>query len=213
MKYCKQTVPPLLYDLANRNPGYHVVFVLGGNSEFRIEKTLNTTFISTPVNSFDFTGLITLVENPEIITTEYIFYMHDTVAFGPDFFTILAKVDLDPKPPAICFRCPSANMGLYSMSYLLEPTQTTTLLQLRNTDSSPEKLQALKHMMVVIEDLIFKLHPTRIFMFPTAPSPQWGKEVFPYGTDTPRMKEIYEDLDFWKYKATWSPAKTYNLQP
>ena len=165
------------------------------------------------MNSFDFTGLITIVENPDIIQTDYIFYMHDTVGFGPDFFTILPKVDLVANPSAICFQCPSANMGFYRKSYLLEPIQAATLLQLRNTDSSPEKLQALKHMMIVLEDLVFKLHPTRVFMFPTAPKPEWGKEVFPYGTDTPRIKELYEDLDFWKYKASWSRADSYNLRP
>ncbi len=214
-KYAGVTVTPLLYQLAALNPGYKIMFVLGGHEEYRVEVADTTTFVSTPVNSFDFTGLITIVEHPELITTPYIFYMHDTVSLGKSFFEKIQTTDFEANkfPPAICFEFPSANIGFYRMSFLLESVPKTILAHLKNTDSSEEKLQAFKHFMIMLEDILFKLYPKKALRFPHKPKPLWGEEVFPYGSTTPRIRELYEDMDFCKYKASWSPAEHYNITP
>jgi hypothetical protein len=216
--YAPITLPPLLHTLIQYNPGFNILVIIGDCLEKRIVSQVNfLTIVETDNNSLDFTGIITLLEKPELLTTPWFLYLHDTIGIGSTFFQCLLDLNLTDsyedetnKITTISFQFPSANIGLYHKNVIerLKPA----ILQLKNTNNSI--LQELKSLSIVTEDAIFRMNMQEHSTFPTKSIPNSENELEdPYKTGVKRLKEYYPDLDFWKYKASYSLAYTYTMKP
>lgn len=210
--YANKTLPPLIKSIIEFNPGFNVIIVVGGapSSSLKMAVDRNIVIMEVTHNSFDFTAFIALLEmNLQLLTTPFLFFMHDTVIIGPKFFSTLLSIQVPESITSISFQHPSSNIGIYHRSVLHKFNDT--ILRFKNSKSDHESLNELKHLHVVIEDLIFRLNTKSHRFFPTKSIPNWGSTEDPYNSGTQRIKEYFPDLDFYKWKATWALADTYTL--
>lgn len=212
--YATATLPPLIDNIKKNNPGFKILVIIGDHVEKRIISVEdNITIIETDNNSIDYTAMITLLEKPEILTTDWFLYLHDTIQLGPTFFQKLQGINLENFPKkitTISFQFPSANIGLYHKDVIsrLKPA----ILKFKNQDNSI--LHELKSLFVAAEDAIFRMNMQEHTMFPTKPDTKWNDPLIDlFNTGRKRLTEYYADLDFWKVKATFALAYTYTLEP
>jgi len=216
--YAHITLPPLIEMIKKFNPGFRVLVVIGNHDIKRVASVEDyITYVESDNNSLDYTGIITILEEPQILLTEWFLYLHDTIELGPTFFNRLLNCYLPEYNPensknitSVSFRFPSANLGIYNINCIkrLKPA----ILQLKNKDNSI--LQELKSLSIVVEDGIFRMNMQEHRFFMTPPEPKWDEPtVDKYNTGVKRLKEYYPDLDLWKFKASFALSYTYTMSP
>jgi hypothetical protein len=194
-----------------------VLIIIGDYPEKRVVfDENNIKIVETDNNSIDYTAMITLLEQPEILTTDWFFYIHDTVQFGSQFFNRLNHIMKGviekcktTKITTVSFNFPSSNNGIYH-KYVINRLKPA-ILKFKNTDNSI--LQELKSLFVATEDAIFRMNMQEHVFFPTAIDVGWQRPRPDfYNTGKTRLTEYYPDLDIWKFKATFGLAYTYVLE-
>jgi len=214
--YAPITLPPLFESFKNA-PGHDevdIIVIINGFDHFKIyPKVKNYTFVETDNNSFNYSGLITVLENPEILATEHFLFMDDTSKVGPQFFQCLENIPEISAKHTVSSPFPSAYVGIYSKTAL--KTHSNHLLQFKNKDYSEKALQVLKHKTVLYEDSLFRENAGNHLFFPRKSEPHWGKDHDVYKTGVARMPEYYPDLDLTRFKGTWSrhDALDYTVLP
>jgi hypothetical protein len=181
----------------------NVIAVVGGYDTFSIGTRGPFTLVQVPHNSIDFTGLLAVLDTPELHHESY-FYMHDTTRAGPRF--VQRVMDLPDTTQSASFRFPSMNIGLYSHT-LLEDSKNL-LETFRNTNES--RAQDAKRRCVEMEDCIFRSNATHQFLS-TGPPLVQGEPRDYYGSGVPRRVEYYPSMDLYKIKANWYVKSAYQL--
>ena len=205
--YASITLPPLFESLKlaphMSEDAVDIVVIINGFDHFKIYPPIkNYRFIETDNNSFNYSGLITVLENPEILATDHFLFMDDTSKVGPQFFQCLANIPDISANQTISAQFPSAYVGIYSKTAL--QNHSAHLLQFKNKDYSEKALQVLKHKTVLYEDSLFRENAANHLFLPRKSEPQWGKDYDVYNTGVKRMPEYYPDLDLTRFKGTWS---------
>jgi hypothetical protein len=213
-KYFNIVCEKLLIDINKKNLGFNIIVFVGGHDTFKvIEISPLLRIVEIDNNSMDMTSYIGIAEHPELITTPFVFYVHDTIMIGDGFFPILQGFPYEniKEGCSISFLFPSSNMGLIHRTLFTKFKRH--ILFLKNTDYSEEGLQAIKSVCVLTEDFLFRLNFNNHMGFPNKPLPQWSSVEDIYGNGVKRMQEIYTDFDFCKYKGTFNRADVYNINP
>ena len=202
----------LLESLANC-PGIEklkIVIVAGGyheNEEYTVSQhPLGAVLIQSPYNSIDFTGLLAVLDIPDIMDHESYIYVHDTTRVGLHF--VECVLGLAPGLKSASFKFPSMNMGLYSRDVI--HASRDLLETFRNADPSREAAQKMKTRCVQMEDCIFRSHAEGHTFLSFEP-PGVSSPVDYYGNGIPRIVEYYPALAVYKIKANWYTKSIYQL--
>jgi hypothetical protein len=199
--YSEKTLPIIIPSLINSGIDSRDIFVFeGGHHKRNIIQKDEYTLIQTDHDSFEFTGLIDIVEYE--IESDYWFNIQDTCKVGLDFKKLLYNI---PKnfPDKIALRhINSMNIGSYKYSYLMK--HKNKLMKIKNQDYSEKKLKKLKEWTIVCEDyILYKLLDSETFKYNENISdyiiidePSW------YG-ENKRIIEFYPQLDLYKAKANY----------
>lgn len=207
------TLPRILGSLFKNNPGFPVLVISGGHDSFRtVISHPPLTIVETDINSFEYTAFITLSENPQLLKTDWILFLHDTIGIGDTFFQRVQSLQLPTDATTVSFRFPSANIGLYHKSIFEKDKHVLKIL--KNKDCSQDMLNSYKSFTIVTEDAFFRMNMGRHLFFPNPSVPLWDSGTTdPFNTGTQRIKEVFPDLDCWKFKASWALKDTYTLSP
>lgn len=202
--FSEKTIPVLLNSLLDSGIDPENIFVIEGGYEERIITKKNYTHIQTNQNSFDYTGLIDIVEYE--LKSDYWFNIHDTCKVGKNFKKLLYNIP-DSFPDKLALRDhPSMNIGSYKYEYLLRHKQR--LLDMKNIDYSKESLQALKQRAVETEDyMLYRLQDSPTLKYnPDIPGNDWNiiENEDWYETNIKRRIEYHPALDLYKSKSNWN---------
>lgn len=182
-----------------------VYCVVGGYDAYTTEEKDGVTYVYSPYNAIDYTGLLAVFDLPELVYESY-FYVHDTTRPGPSF---LKKILALPSTLSTAsFHWPSMNIGLYSRDVLYE--HKALLDPFRNDSSSVDRALRLKARCVECEDCIFRANAEHHVFFSFGPPAVEGPVDY-YGNGTPRIIEYYETVDLYKIKANWYVKPRYEL--
>ena len=182
-----------------------------------IKHTDNIHELQVQHNSIDFTALIAVVEEQELVkehlgTIFEWFYVHATCKPGPNFNVPFGNNVCMP----ISSMAYNMNLGIYTYKRLLSCKK---LLTLRSSNNPPlEEVKKLKHKGCGFEDFLFKknarmrdlprklprLNPKNATISCKIP-----KDI--YGTGTMRKTIYFKKTDLYKYKANWVCIKNMIL--
>ena len=191
---------------------FRLLVVEGGHEECTISCILDTLRYKMTVNhnSIDFTGMIGVVENIDLITSKtdwdipkYWFYIHDTckVVEPVRFASIFNRPYTNNNYPLCKF--PSMNMGVYLHKDFM--IHKNLLLSFK----SDVDTQHLKAKCVTSEDILFKKAGTSNNVLSVKTN---LPGFFRYPSSTvDRIQEYYVDVGLLKYKANWHTKKVYEL--
>lgn len=159
VKYYPKTYLPLVNSLldAGISPD-KITMVVGDCPEqtYELENRLNINLVPVPYNSFDMTALIYVSDNLHKFSDDYFFLMHDTCLVGPNFKVAVENYDSSLKIKT-SINGLSRNIGTYSKQCIIE--QTDYLNGMKCYPKTPQELQKVKEMFVVLEDAVFKRYP------------------------------------------------------
>lgn len=189
---------------------YEIIIIVGGyynNKDYEIVQKGNITYIHCNHSSFDFTGLITLIELFENSINNYYLYLHDTCRVGKDFYKKLQSVNLTNISSIKINKGASMNIGFYSQKILNK--FKIYLLNKKNTDVN--KLMEFKRISIQDEDYIFKNDKYNITLYNFYLNCSTLKPIDYYKTGTMRIVEYYNNLDLYKIKANWYIRDSYEL--
>lgn len=191
------------------------LFIGGHESYSTISNEDGITVCHVPHNSFEFTALISIVElweeNHEIFPADTNwFLLHDTCKAGSQFkskleerFQTLPLSETPLKAVKMYYRY-SMNIGMYSLSYLLE--KKDELFSFKGREGDVDQLLSLKKKTVDDEDILLKgfpvLNTSKYIEFPP---------IDFYESTTPRKVEYYPDVDLYKIKSNWEQKSSYSI--
>jgi hypothetical protein len=145
--------------------------------------------------------------------------MHTTCTVGPRFGELVKNIPED-KPNAVSLGVMNdinylnMNIGAYKYTYILE--NKDKLLALKNTDYSPEGIQAAKRAAIAAEDVLLQKQ-----QHGQPYEPRYNPELYrefeatvpnPFGGNAIRRARYFGALDLYKYQANWgNPALVLDL--
>jgi len=208
INYYKTTLPTLLDSLLKAGIEEPEIYIaIGGcpnayyteQLAFGDKKYTNIRCDFINHNSFDYNGLIAVVEKP--YTSDYWLLLHDTCKVGAKFRKLVHNKLKDNQPLTVCLQksLPSANIGLYAQEYITFIADVLTLY--KNND---------KKFYVATEDSLFIDRHIHYFQNCDAKATIKGYADV-YGTGTPREVLYYDAMDAFKYKANYMVKKEYTL--
>ena len=182
----------------------NIYFFIGGYDEYKkIENNTGVNVYQVPHNSFDFTGLISVIELD--LKSDYWFLMHDTCYVGDRFYNEIMKHNHITNTIRLTSDGFTMNMGSYKQEYL--DSIQDQVLSFKNTDYSEAAVAKFKVNNIHWEDTLL-----------VSKSPAYnntcrivsdGTDV--YSTGVIRIKEYYQDIDLYKIKANWEQKPIYEL--
>lgn len=184
--------------------GMPTLHVSGGEKRtawYNVSRTLQR--LDVQHDSIDFTGIIALLEHPQALKNEEsFFYLHDTTTIDALFHARLTS--LTYHGTCALGKHPSNNIGVYSVSDLLQ--HRSRILAMRSTShpSACERLE-IKRKGFDAEDVVFKLvfaHYRQEWCALSARSVLKTPSHF-YSNTTKRIRVIYKDWGIVKYSANW----------
>lgn len=186
--------------ILDKNPD--VFYFIVGGAEEAADIDLPNIFY-TDVNSFDFTGIIYLIENDyNLCGDEPFFYAHDTCFFGEKFLDLLNKSPLREARLFQGANC-SMHMGIYNKDIIEK--HKIEILKFRNTSNDGAVLNAIKDKLIHNESFVLSdsgfLTRERL--------PLETKCV--YSNNVPRLVEYFPELDLYKFKANWHAKHNYEM--
>jgi hypothetical protein len=199
--YSEKTLPIIIPSLINSGIDSRDIFVFeGGHHKRNITQKDEYTLIQTDHDSFEFTGLIDIVEYE--IESDYWFNIQDTCKVGLDFKKLLYNIPKNFPDKIALHHINSMNIGSYKYSYLMK--HKNKLMKIKNQDYSEKKLKKLKEWTIFFEDyILYKLLDSETFKYNENISdyiiidePSW------YG-ENKRIIEFYPQLDLYKAKANY----------
>lgn len=158
---------------------------------------------SSPHNSLDFTGLISILELNLQNSADLWFLLHDTCFVGLRFYEYVKNFDYNNKP-YVRLTCDdvSMNMGSYSSNYLNSISED--ILKYKNNSD----IQKYKTLLINNEDIFI---PSKDFCYSTTPRATYPAIDF-FKNNTPRIIEYFSDVDLYKIKANWKIKKEYTIK-
>lgn len=182
----------------------NILFFVGGRDINAGYSQVSEKKYLVPHNSMDFTALISVLELN--IVADGFFLIHDTCKCGPNFYSNFLKlIKPNIEHMALTIDGPSMNMGLYSQSYIQD--KKDEILSYKNTEYHEQGLQKYKNRLIKHEDIF--LSPKKNY-FCSKPRTTTKADNF-YGTDSKRIIEYFQEIDFYKIKANWFLKKNYKL--
>jgi hypothetical protein len=207
VSFYEKTYPILIPTLLGSGvPPNDIYFFVGGYSSYnKIEDPNGINVYEVNHNSIDFTALISVMELN--IYSPYWFLLHDTTYVGPNFYKNIINYDYKNKPAVSLIYDVGMNIGAYSWELLNNNLEK--LLSFKNTDYSEEKIQYYKKLGVPNEDWLMNENKHNCYCI----KPReivYGVDI--YNTNTPRIIEIFEELDLFKVKANWRRKEKYEIK-
>lgn len=174
-----------------------IYFFIGGYEKNGYEKTV----LDLPVqvykcshNSFDFTGLVSVLELD--LKATYWFLLHDTCYVGKDFYKKLLEYKFENSSCVKLKPSPSMNIGCYHQDYL-DSLRDTILTEFKNVSNNREDLDKFKAK-------IAGHYEDRLLVTGKVLTGHQVNEMSDlYSTGTERILERYDDIQFYKLKANW----------
>uniref|UniRef100_A0A6C0AQ87 Uncharacterized protein n=1 Tax=viral metagenome TaxID=1070528 RepID=A0A6C0AQ87_9ZZZZ len=151
-------IPRIIDNISAVNiPSNYVHIIVGGCPKYETEYKNGIEIISVTYRCFEFTPLIYIIKNPDIIMFEFAFFAHDTVTFGKNFYNTIQsdihKMKMGNfKTMKIENREMSMNIGIYSKEIILK--NKNPLLELELNTNDKDELMKMKHKLVNYEDFI-----------------------------------------------------------
>jgi len=166
------------------------VIVIGGYSEQRVTIAHGSVCIEAAHNSFDYTGLIEVVNHPALIAGwTHVLCLQDTMEASPLTLDLAMSANRDAACVAACGG--QCNLVLYRVDHLMERQVFI------REQSNLSKLSSIHH-----EGSLWKTcDESRRDVFCGSGCLQIGHGT-PY-SDVPRIKEYYPALGIVKWKANW----------
>jgi hypothetical protein len=185
-----------------------ICVVVGGDTNKHFTSIDNVEFIFVDNNSFDLTALIAYLELG--LNYESIFLMHDTIEinsikFKKFFYCYPLKRGQTVSIGNLDTKKFSMNIGFYSREAIMR--FRSDILKRKNIDYSAEKLQMVKDLGVVEEDLVFKLNYEN-HTYAYAEGIDYNTEVVNY-FGSQRLREDYFKIGLIKYKANFARKTEY----
>jgi len=190
-------------------PPENVIIVSGGHEKESTEIIDKIKVIRVQYRCFEFTPFIFLTKNPTYIDFEYAFFSHDTVEFGPTFYSKITSFASYMKNHGFTTkkidRGMSMNIGLYTKSIILDHTKMLDSICLYTNNK--ETLWKMKHTLIYKEDSI--LNAGRLYRV------SYNPKIISYNTlDTNNKpltvyKKIYDNIDLIKYQTNY--CKIYSI--
>jgi hypothetical protein len=178
-----------------------VYFFVGGHDDLENYEKVNCELnvYNVPHNSFDFTGLISVLELG--LENPWWFLLHDTCYVGKNFFNRIKNYDYG-NWPSIRLSCiyDSMNIGAYRWSYLQKCSHILMDYKGNNKES-----QKYKRKLIYREDVLLEFGP-EIVCFSDVPRKEFGPIDY-YGTGVLRKIYYYEKIDLYKIQSNWIPKK------
>ena len=181
-------------------PKENIYFVVGGCDEIhQIVDGKGINNIKTNLNSFDFTGLISVLDLG--IASDYWFSLHDTCYVDPQFYSnVLNTAHTNPNIALTSGK--SMNMGSYRWDYL--ESIKSELSSYKNYSEDPFTLQVVKKKQIDMEDVFL----SKVVSYnPQEPDTSGPTDY--YKTNTPRIIEHYNQIGLYKIKANWQQKSEY----
>ena len=183
----------------NIHPQMSIVIISGGHDKEEEEFIFPFLVIKVKYRCFEFTPFYYILENPDRFCFDYAFFTHDTVTFGPLFYTKVQEIKsnligLGYDTYKFQNKSKSMNIGLYSKSVILSNAAV-----LYDTIDFQLELRSMKEKLVGFEDYILDQNPIL--------SDDAGKEIVYtfYGTytNTPANGRIFyfDKIDFFKFQS------------
>jgi hypothetical protein len=196
VRYESVTLPKLLGSMTDINP-FNILVVVGGADEPAEVMRNGVTFLYVQHNSFDYTGLIEIVERE--IPSDWWFWLHDTCQCGPRFRE-LVEGNFDPDKDmtalyATVHGYALCNLGMYRHSLLLQSKDY--ILSLKGID---------KHNACLNEGELYHREPGTKGIYPNSLLYHIGSSQV-YRGEVPRLIEYYAAVDLYKFKANWPGKK------
>ncbi len=143
-------------------------------------------------NSYDYTGLIEFILNPEILKTNWILTLQDTMECGDKTERLLKAFKPEPLKVAYAAWHGTCNLCIYRRDYLLE--QRDFILAQKNCTKLDSIHQEGALWKTLKPDLRGELQPYACYSDLSI--------HYPY-SNVPRIKEHYAALDITKWKANY----------
>ncbi len=189
------------------NPG-KIVVVSGGEKDVSMKNYDTHWKLCVKQNSIDFTGLIAICEHLDLIQSNVedfsvIFYTHDTIEVGSDFWTEIRARTMDKSIRLT--RGATMNIGFYTVEHILKSKDK--LLSYRSSDDpSMLELLDLKKKGVDWEGSLFDNDGSLCKKAIVD-----GNCTSVYDKGSCRIKEYYPEIQLTKFKANFQRKQTYSL--
>ena len=185
-----------------------IIVVIGGCQQTSVMTHGNVTTARVDHNSIDFTGLIALLEVPDLRRPSY-FYVHDTCEAGPHFIENVTRGTIDYDTASFVFH--SMNMGVYSWRAL--DRHRDLVLSFKNPDLGPKAAARFKRLCVDHEDAVFRANKALgLHEFIDREDPMMDSVRDVYGTGVPRRLKYFPIVDLTKFAANWVRRDVYELR-
>jgi hypothetical protein len=206
--YYKKTIPKLIKSLLKYGiKKEDIILMIGGCNKKAAGEYLNIKTYFLDNNSIDYTAFIGIIELELTRSSDFFFYIHDTIEiYSKKFYNIFYMYPIKKGfSYSITKKLRGMNIGFYSFQAL--EFNKEFILKMKNTNPSIEALQKSKSLGVIVEDSIFNNYLTKkktFFLFPNNPK----SKIVKYLGST-RIMEKYVHMGFLKYKANTKVSKTY----
>jgi hypothetical protein len=194
----KELIPSLIVSGVPRTSIY--CFVGGHTTYESIPNDYSILMYGVPHNSFDFTGLVSILELD--LKNEYWFNMHDTCKVGPLFYQKLLKRSEPLSIMKLTSEGRSMNMGIYSQKFI--ESNKKDILSYKNIDND---LQKFKKKLIKHEDIFIKKSKSLV----SSPRKKSNPKNY-YSSGVLRIEEYFEDLDLYKIKSNWKAKDNYEVK-
>jgi len=161
---CKEAIdtqiPRIIANIIEVNiPKEYVHIIIGGCDNDNNENIDGIEIIKVNYRCFEFTPHIFISKNPNKFNFDYAFFTHDTVKFGPQFYSTICKdiseiITTTYDTKKIENRQMSMNIGIYSKTIILKNINILESLCCYSNDSI--ELMNLKRKLVHYEDFLFR---------------------------------------------------------
>lgn len=198
INYFEKTIPLLIDDLTKNGVELNDIYVFVGGYDKNEKVECEFNLYRVQHNSFDLTALISIVEL-KIDKVDHWLLLHDTIRLNNVFFYIYKGLNPKNFDCLPLRKCPSMNIGLYSMDFLKK--NTDYLFEIKNTDYSIEGIQKSKYRAVLEEDYLFKNTENKRYINKYLIYKEEKKQELYFGNM--RKKETYPQLGIIKYKANY----------
>lgn len=178
-----------LLDSISNIPPQDIMIVIGGDTrEYVLLLPDDKRVFHVTHDSFDYTGLIKLLNTSIINQYTHVFCLQDTMLCGENTYNLICSASSNSL--AIAAFGGQCNLVLYRTDYL--KSQRDFILSCRNCT----KLESIHY-----EGALWKMTSDKI-SFPNSTISEDRQLYYPYN-ETPRIKEYYHAVDITKYKANY----------
>ena len=203
--YIESTESKLVTSLLDSGVNIDDIYIFVGGYDVNygyVKLSTNINKFSSPHNSMDFTGLISVIEMN--IQSDFWFLLHDTCYVGKNFYNTVKNFNYENVNYVALTFDTSMNMGSYKWSYIQEKKEQ--ILSYKNINE--DNLQTFKKRLIDNEDVFIK---PKIHSYCNDKRKTEGPFDY-YQTNTLRIIEYFPNIDLYKIKANWEIKPIYEIK-